>query len=96
LIQIVDPDAFAFAPGFGIYEPCLELEDTVAASDTLGLLHPLTLNGEPPRPLQASRPGILICRRAQGGVRAGDCVALVASELGTWPGSAESGTARSG
>jgi N-alpha-acetyl-L-2,4-diaminobutyrate deacetylase len=72
LIEIADPDAFAFAPGFGIYEPCLELEETVAASDTLGLLHPLTLNGEPPRPVQASRPGILICRRAQGGVRAGD------------------------
>ena len=58
----------------------------VAAGDIIGLVHPLALNGEPPRPVQASRAGILICRRAQGGVHAGDCVAVLASELGTWPG----------
>ena len=86
LIEIANDDAFAFAPASGIYEPCIELEEIVAASDTLGLVHPLALNGEPPRSVRASRPGILICRRAQGSVRPGDCVALVASELSSWPG----------
>jgi N2-acetyl-L-2,4-diaminobutanoate deacetylase len=86
LIEIADLDAFALARVAGIYEPRLELEEMVAAGDTLGLVHPLELDEQPPRPVQASRAGILVCRRAQGGVRAGDCVALVASELGTWPG----------
>jgi N-alpha-acetyl-L-2,4-diaminobutyrate deacetylase len=88
LIEIADLDAFVLAPASGIYEPSVELEDVVAAGDTLGFVHPLALDGEPPRSVQASRPGILLCRRAQGGVRAGDCVALVASELGSWPGPA--------
>jgi N-alpha-acetyl-L-2,4-diaminobutyrate deacetylase len=85
LIEIADHEAYAFAPVSGIYEPCIELEEMVATSDTLGLVHPVASNGEPPRPVQASRPGILICRRAQGCVRPGDCVALVASELSSWP-----------
>jgi N-alpha-acetyl-L-2,4-diaminobutyrate deacetylase len=85
LIEIADLDAFAFARVPGIYEPRVELEETVAASDTLGLVHPLALNGELPSAVRSSRKGILICRRAQGSVRTGDCVALIASELGVRP-----------
>ena len=72
---------FAFAPVSGLYEPVKELGERIEAGITVGLIHKLEWRHEPPAAVTAEVTGTLICRRAQGIVSSGDCVAIIAQKF---------------
>jgi N-alpha-acetyl-L-2,4-diaminobutyrate deacetylase len=72
---------FAMVRGSGIYQPVFDLGDRVETGETLGFLHDLDFPGESPRAVTAKVSGTLVCRRAQGHTRTGDCVAILGQDL---------------
>jgi len=77
-----------YAPVAGIWEPTNELGDTVAAGDTVALIH---VPEEPLRePVRVAAPaaGMMLARRAMGRVEPGDCLAeLCIDDPTDWRGS---------
>jgi len=71
----LDPDMYVFAFDDGLFEPACELGDVVAAGDSAGvILFPETPAREPVT-LRFEAAGLLVCKRAMGRAKRGDCVA---------------------
>ena len=73
-------DCFCFAEDDGLVEPCVDLGEAVATGDVVARIHP----DRPHRPgarrtYRAALDGILAARHFPGLVKAGDCLAVVAT-----------------
>ncbi len=83
LMEVPDPEYYHTAMDPGVYEPFFELGDFVEAGDILGQVHFLGSCSRPPEAIVARRPGSLIGVRSPASVERGDCVAVIARDLGS-------------
>lgn len=81
-LDMPSDDCFTFATDDGLIEPCVDLGATVRRGDTLARIFPTGRTGIAPQDFKASLDGILAARHFPGLVKAGDCVAVVATVVG--------------
>jgi predicted deacylase len=77
LVEIVDLDGYVVAPKQGLYEPFVDLGESLQKGAALGRVHHAGHTWDPPSTLFATRPGLVICRRPPAHVHPGDCVAII-------------------
>jgi N-alpha-acetyl-L-2,4-diaminobutyrate deacetylase len=80
LMKIIDLDCFVMAPDEGLYEPFIELGDTVEAGQAIGQVHYLHHTDKAPWVLHTKAAGTLINKRPPGKVSRGDNVAIFATD----------------
>jgi predicted deacylase len=68
---------YVMAPVSGIYEPFLEMGDSVETGQPLGQLHTIEQPFATPMPVLARSSGILFARRSFPLTQQGDCVAVI-------------------
>lgn len=78
IIAAEEREDYVMAPVSGIYQPFLEMGETVAAGQVLGQLHALETPFAPPTPVLARTAGMIMSRRALPLTGQGDCVAVLA------------------
>ncbi len=81
LMKVDGPDAFTYASHKGIFEPAVELGDTVAAGQPAGLIHPIDWPLRPPELVQFRQAGMVACRRAPSLTQPGDCLFKVLVDI---------------
>jgi predicted deacylase len=81
LMRVEGRDAFTYAPLPGIFEPAVEIGDTVSAGQLAGLLHPIEGPHQPPTEIRFARPGLVACRRAPALAAPGDCLFKLVSAV---------------
>jgi hypothetical protein len=69
---------FVYAPEPGLFEPAVELGDTVTKGQLCGHVHFVDNPGRAPVPCHFREEGMVICKRHFGRVERGDCVAHLA------------------
>lgn len=82
MLDMPDGDCFVFAGEAGMLDPVADLGDRVAAGQVIARIWPLDRTGTAPVDCRAGRTGLLTARHFPGLVQAGDCLAVVAVELG--------------
>ncbi len=82
LLEISGHASHVYAAEDGVFVPAHKLGTHVEEGQPAGAVHFLTNPGRPPQPLAYGQSGLLICHRAIGRVEAGNCCAVVASEVG--------------
>lgn len=80
LMEVPDGSYYVMATSSGIYEPFYRLGDTVTAGSAIGQIHDFDDLLRQPESLLVRQSGILFCRRVQGQVERGDCVAVIARD----------------
>lgn len=80
-MHVFGPDAHAYAPEPGLFEPATELGDSVRKGDLCG--HLLFPENPARLPIEVvfNGDGDVVCKRHPGRVEAGDCVAQLAAPL---------------
>jgi N2-acetyl-L-2,4-diaminobutanoate deacetylase len=73
---------FRFAEEDGLFEPCIDLGETVREGDVIARIHPVGRTGLAPAECRAATDGILATRHFPGLIKAGDCLAVVATVSG--------------
>lgn len=82
VMEVPDGSFYVAAEEDGLFEPFIDLGDTVEAGEPVGRLHFIQTPDRAPRLHVARRSGMLICRRAQGWTEQGDCLAVLAVDAG--------------
>ncbi len=77
LIDMPDDDCFVFAEDDGLYEPTVDLGDSVDKGDVIARVWPVDRTGVPPKHYRAKRAGLLISRHFPGLIKMGDCAAVI-------------------
>jgi N-alpha-acetyl-L-2,4-diaminobutyrate deacetylase len=72
-------DCFRFAEDDGLVEPCVDLGDSIRAGDVIARINPIGRTGQSPAEYRAALDGVLAARHFPGLVKAGDCLAVVAT-----------------
>jgi N2-acetyl-L-2,4-diaminobutanoate deacetylase len=80
-LEMTDQDCFSFSEGAGLVEFCADLGDKVRKGEMLLRVHPTERTGLAPAEYRARRDGLLAGRHFPGLCTAGDCLAVVASEV---------------
>jgi N-alpha-acetyl-L-2,4-diaminobutyrate deacetylase len=78
IMAVPDGDCYAATAESGLYEPFVEVGETVEKGQLLGQVHDIERPGEPPAEKRAKRDGLLVCRLGPGRVRRGDTIAVIA------------------
>ncbi len=81
LMEIPEPEYYAYANSFGIYEVFLTLNSPVVAGQPVGQVHYPDDPAREPEVIVAQRTGTLVGTRGPGFVQRGDCVAAIAKDL---------------
>jgi predicted deacylase len=81
LMRVEGRDAFTYAPLPGIFEPAVEIGDTVSAGQIAGIIHPIEGPHQPPTEIRFARPGLVACRRAPALTAPGDCLFKVVADV---------------
>ena len=82
MLDMPDGDCFVFAEHDGMNEPLVDLGDPVEKGQTIARIWPADRTGVDPIDYEAKRDGILAARHFPGLVKSGDCLAVVAVEVG--------------
>ncbi len=80
-LDIPDSDCFVFAEHDGLIEPMVDLGSRVEKGDHVARIWPVDRTGVPPIAYTAQRKGIVAGRHYPGLVQAGDCMAVIATEM---------------
>lgn len=78
LVAVPSRDYFVYAPEPGLFEPAVELGQTVKAGELCGEVHFIDNPGRAPAPCFFKADGFVICKRHLGRVERGDCVSHLA------------------
>ncbi len=81
LMEIPEPDYYAYAGSDGIYEAYFALGSPIAAGQPVGQIHYADDPARCPEEILSRRAGTLVGTRGPGFVERGDCVAAVARDL---------------
>jgi N-alpha-acetyl-L-2,4-diaminobutyrate deacetylase len=81
LMEVPDGSYYVMATEAGIYEPFHNLGSDIEKDKPVGQIHFIDTPARPPLPLIAKQSGTFFCRRVQGRVERGDCVAVIARDL---------------
>lgn len=72
---------YVYAPDNGVFEPFVKLGDTVEAGQPAGAVWFVDDPMRPPVIARFEASGMVVCKRTQGRVERGDCVAHLATDL---------------
>jgi len=72
-----DGDCFVFSETDGLFEPMVDLGETVQAGDLLARIWDAGRTGVAPVEVRAKRSGLLISRHFPGLIQSGDCAGVV-------------------
>ena len=81
MVTIEDGSCYIQAPDDGIYEPFIELGDTVTAGQIIGQVHYPQHHEKMPWQVSTTREGFMICKRPPGKVVRGDNIAIIARKI---------------
>jgi N-alpha-acetyl-L-2,4-diaminobutyrate deacetylase len=82
LTQALNREDYLLAPESGVLELCLELGAPVERGDVVAALHHLERPDRAPETILAHTEGYLVATRAPCLTRQGDCVAVIAQQVG--------------
>lgn len=74
-------DYYCYASEEGLFEPYVELGDTVAAGQAAGALHTPETPWRAPAVVNFEREGLVLCKRVPGRCQRGDCLFHLASDV---------------
>ena len=80
VVEVRNRDYFVLAPDAGLFEPLVELGDTVEAGEACGQVHFVDNPGREPVVARVRASGTVISQRHFGRVERGDCVAHLATD----------------
>lgn len=80
LMEVRNRSYYVYAPEAGLFEPAVELGDTVRAGELCGQVHFVDNPGRAPETCRFEGDGMVICKRHFGRVERGDCVAHLATD----------------
>ncbi len=80
LLRVEGLDFYVFSQSDGIFEPLADLGDEVAAGQPAGLVHSVHTPWEEPQTATFRHSGLVICKRATGRTRRGDCLYQIATD----------------
>ncbi|MBL8699614.1 MAG: succinylglutamate desuccinylase/aspartoacylase family protein [Alphaproteobacteria bacterium] len=80
MVELKGRDYYVYAPEPGLFEPFCELGDMVKAGQPCGQVHFVDNPAREPIVTHFRRDGLLVCKRHQGRVERGDCVAHLATD----------------
>ncbi len=82
MLDMPSGDCFTFSEHDGLQEPCVDLGQAVAKGDLLARVWPIERSGRAAADYRAGMDGILAARHFPGRIGAGDCLAVLAVEVG--------------
>lgn len=74
LLEVLGDDYFVYAPEDGLFEPLVELGDTVVAGQPAARIHNLATPWREPALARFAHAGLVICKRVPGLSQRGDCL----------------------
>ncbi len=74
VLTVGGPEYFVYAPESGVFEPLVELGDTVTAGEPAGRIHFPETPLAPPATVAFERSGFVLCMRIPGRTMRGDCL----------------------
>lgn len=74
-------DHFVYAPDAGVFEPLVELGETVRAGQPAGRIHMPETPWAPPAETVFARDGFVLCKRQPGRSLRGDCLFVLGGEF---------------
>jgi predicted deacylase len=74
ILQVRGPDYFVYSPDSGLFEPTVELGETVQAGQLAGLIHFHDTPWREPTKAFFKRAGIVLCKRMMCLTERGDCL----------------------
>jgi predicted deacylase len=80
-LEVVGRDYYVYATRAGIFEPAVDLGDTVSGGALCGEVWGLEDIADAPHPQHFARAGIVMCQRHPGLVQKGDCLAHLATAV---------------
>ncbi|MGC1503515.1 MAG: N(2)-acetyl-L-2,4-diaminobutanoate deacetylase DoeB [Sulfitobacter sp.] len=80
-IDMPDGDCFVFAEHDGLFEPMVDLGETVEKGDVVARVWPVDRTGVPALEYKARISGLLISRHFPGLIKSGDCMAVVGQRV---------------
>jgi predicted deacylase len=81
LVEVPSRESFVYAPEPGLFEPAVDLGDTVEPGQLCGEVHFVDNPARAPVPCHFRAGGFVICKRHFGRVERGDCVAHLANDV---------------
>ncbi|WP_339777710.1 N(2)-acetyl-L-2,4-diaminobutanoate deacetylase DoeB [uncultured Thalassospira sp.] len=78
MLDMPDDTCFVASENTGLFEPCVDLGETVKAGDIIARIYDTERTGIPATVYTAPRDGILSCRHYPGLIKTGDCLAVIA------------------
>lgn len=82
LMRVAGRGAFTYAPIHGIFEPAVELGDSVEAGQSGGFLFPVEGLPRQPEEIRFAQSGLVACRRAPALAAPGDCLFKLVTDVG--------------
>lgn len=80
-LDVRGPEMYVYAPENGVFEPLVELGDTVAPGTPAARLHMPETPWLPPVEIAFKAAGIVMCKRIPARTKRGDCLFHLASDL---------------
>ncbi len=80
-VEVLGRDYYVYATRSGIFEPAVELGETVDAGTLCGSIWGLEDIADPPQEQHFARDGIVMCLRHPGLAQKGDCLAHLATPV---------------
>ncbi|GAB4176665.1 MAG: succinylglutamate desuccinylase/aspartoacylase family protein [Thalassobaculales bacterium] len=81
LLEVRGAADYVYAPEDGVFEPLVELGDTVAAGQPAGLIHFTDTPWREPALARFEAAGLVICKRVPGMTQRGDCLFHLGADL---------------
>jgi uncharacterized protein len=73
-LEVGGPDYYVYTPEPGVFEPAVELGDSVNEGQVAGRIHFPETPWAPPAEVRFQRDGIVLCKRIPGRTARGDCL----------------------
>ena len=83
LLDVGGPDYYTYTPDPGVFEPVVELGDTVRGGQVGGRIHFPETPWAPAAEVRFQRDGIVLCKRIPGRTARGDCLFHLGTESAT-------------
>ena len=81
VFAVASPDYFVYAPQEGVFEPLVELGDTVAKGQPAGLIHTPETPWRAPAEVAFAHDGFVLCKRIPGRTVRGDCLFHLGTDI---------------
>jgi predicted deacylase len=82
ILEVHPENDYVYALSSGMFEPVVQLGDTVEAGERAGFIHDVTRPLAEPDEVRFSRSGKVVCVRPTGHAKRGDCLLHLATALG--------------